>query len=114
MAEHRDQDGVDRYRRTAAVAVDPPGGVPAGWSFLRVRVYGEFGPEEGQWWNAAAEYVQSDRSCGVRRLIGAGPSVAAALEALNERLAEPLEKRRANAKGGWDTNMQPGYVVHES
>lgn len=98
------------YRRVAELAEDPPGGTPEGWRFRELYIYGEFDPEHGEWWNAAAEYVRTDQLTGTRRLIGGGPSVQAALRALRGRLEEPLAQRRHHTKGGWDTNWQPGRV----
>lgn len=99
------------YERVTHAAEHPRGGIPEGWSLLRVQVYGDFEPDEGEWWHAAAEYGQCGRRCGVRRLIGAGNSVRAALTALEMRLAEPLPARRANAMGGWDAHNQAGHVI---
>lgn len=98
------------HRRVAEIAKDPPGGIPDSWRFLELYVYGDYDPEHGEWWNAAAEYVRTDQLTGTRRLIGGGPSVRAALRALHGRLEEPLEERRGQTKGGWDTNWQPGRV----
>lgn len=99
------------YRRVTRTAQDPPGGVPEGWGFLRVHVYGEYEPHRGEWWKATAEYGRCDQSSGTRRLIGAGPSVRAALSALQQRLRDPYAVRRKHAKGGWDTKLEPGQVV---
>lgn len=99
------------YRHVAEIAADPPGGIPDCWRFVELYVYGEYDPERGEWWNAAAEYVRTDQLTGTRRLIGGGPSVRAALRALQWRLEEPIEDRRRQTKGGWDTNWQPGRVA---
>lgn len=101
------------YRRVARAAQDPPGGIPDGWSLLRVRVSGVYQPDDGEWWLAVAEYVRCQQSSGVRRLIGAGPSVGAALSALRQRLCDPYEARRKHAKGGWDSNLEPGHVAEQ-
>lgn len=98
------------HQQVAEIAADPPGGLPDSWRFVELYVYGVYDPESGEWWNAAAEYVRTDRMTGTRRLIGGGPSVRAALRALQGRLEEPLEQRRRQTKGGWDTNWQPGRV----
>lgn len=102
------------YRRVARAAQNPPGGIPEGWAFLRVQVYGGYEPDDGEWWHATAEYGRCDQSSGTRRLIGAGPSVRAALSALHQRLSDPSEVRRKHAKGDWDTNLKPGYVVDQA
>lgn len=78
---------------------------------LGLEVHGEYHPHRGEWWQAAAAYTRCDHSTGTRRLIGAGPSVRAALVALERRLADPFGERRHHAKGGWDTQHQPGRVV---
>lgn len=101
------------YRRVARAAAQPPGGIPDGWQLLGLSVYGDYHPDTGQWWNAVAEFGRNDRATGTRRLIGAGPSVGAALIALQQRLADPLSTRRKQTKGGWDTRLEPGRVVQQ-
>lgn len=105
-------DLTSHYQQVGDIAHDPPGGIPHGWRFLDLSVYAIYDPDEGEWWNAAAEYVRTDRLTGTRRLIGGGPSVRAALHALHERLDEPLTDRLEQSKGGWDTNWEPGRI-HE-
>lgn len=103
-------DPTSRHAHVAELAKDPPGGIPDGWRFLELYVYAIYDPDDGEWWNAAAEYVRTDHLTGTRRLIGGGPSVRAALRALHQRLEEPLDQRRDQTKGGWDTNWIPGCV----
>lgn len=78
---------------------------------MRVHVYGDYEPDNGAWWCAAAECVRCGQASGVRRLIGAGPSVRASLSALRERLGDPYEVGRKHARGGWDTNVEAGQIV---
>lgn len=104
-------DDAALYRRVTHTAENPPGGVPAGWQLVQLRVTGTYDPDHSQWWHAAAEYARCGHTLGIRRLIGAGPSVGAALTALDQRLADPLEVRLEAAKGGWDTNHKPGRIV---
>ncbi len=103
-------DLTSHHQRVADLAHDPPGGIPEGWRFLDLSVYAIYDPDEGEWWNAAAEYVRTDRLTGTRRLIGGGPSVRAALRALYQRLEDPLAHRLDQTKGGWDTNWEPGRI----
>jgi hypothetical protein len=102
------------YRRVEKLAQQPPGGIPDKWEFVELTVRGEYHTGEGEWWTAAAEYVRVDQRSGTRRLIGSGPSVRAALAALEGRLAEPLEERRRTRRGGWDTHWQPGRVAEQT
>lgn len=105
-------DDAALYRRVARAAQNPVGGVPDGWVLAGLVVWGDYTPERGAWWHAAAEYTRDgDRGVGTRRLIGAGPSVTAALCALQHRLAEPIAARRRTRRGGWDTRYTAGQVV---
>lgn len=108
-----DVDDATRYRRVANAAHAPPGGIPEGWHLRGVTVTGEYHPDTGAWWQAAAHYGRHHQATGTRRLIGAGPSIRAALTALERRLSDPLATRREHTIGGWDTHHQPGRVVDE-
>lgn len=113
MSAPRGHSPAVLYRRVQCTAQAPPGGVPEGWTLQDITVEGAYEPDQGEWWHAAAEYGRCEHSTGTRRLIGAGPSVRAALAALEHRLSEPLETRRHHTRGGWDTNQQPGCVVDQ-
>lgn len=108
-----DVDDATRYRQVARTARHPPGGIPEGWQLLDVVVSGEYDPDTGPWWQAIAHYGRQHQATGARRLIGAGPSIRAALTALERRLSDPLATRRHQTLGGWDTHRQPGRVVDE-
>lgn len=56
------------YHRVACAAACPAGGIPQGWRFLDLQVYGDYRPDTGEWRNASAEYGRCDQSTGVRRL----------------------------------------------
>lgn len=98
------------YADTEKLALDPPGGIPEGWQFVELYVYGEYDPDTGYQWMASAEYRRATKQTGNRRLIGSGSSPERALRALARRLGHPLSQRLDEGKGGWDTNWVSGEV----
>lgn len=99
------------FEYVAEIARDPPGGIPYDWEFSGLRIFGEYNPEDGEWWFACAEYMRAYTTTGTRRMIGAGTSKIKALDALVQRLSDPLKYRVDETKGGWDTNWTAGRVI---
>jgi hypothetical protein len=107
LTEHE----ADAYLRVEDDAIDPPGGIPDGWHFHQLNVHAHYDPHENdtsELWKAAAEYKRTDRKNGTRRLVGSGPTLLDALDALHARIHDPLSERYRHSKGGWDTQWKPG------
>jgi len=102
---------ANAYLRVEDDAIDPPGGIPDGWYFHQLDVRAHYDPHENptnELWKAAAEYKRTDRKNGTRRLVGSGPTLLDALDALHARIHDPLSERYRHSKGGWDTQWKPG------